>query len=135
MIAFRIGPPIQEPRDKKGAQDLAEDQKQSERFVTLAGVDHAYEQNRQANLTAKHREHVSPDSAEWPKRDLPTLQRRKELRYDPSRHEKIHHPHWPEMPLVQNPKLFTRIDLHRDRVPAKRKKSDCQEEQENFGPE
>ena len=64
MIVFRIGPPIQEPRDKKNAQDLAEDQKHSERFMTLAGIDDAHETNRQTDLAAKHREHVSPDGAE-----------------------------------------------------------------------
>ena len=28
------------------------------------------------------------------------------------------------MPLIQNPELLTRIDLHHDGIPAKRKKND-----------
>ena len=74
MIVFRIGPPIEEPRGEKDAQELTEEENESDRFVTLAGIKNADQQNRQTDLEAKHREHVSPYGAEWPKRDLPALQ-------------------------------------------------------------
>ena len=63
---FRIGPGVQEPRDQKNAQDLAENEKHRERFVTFTGIDHCYEQKRQADLATKDGEHVAPDDAQWP---------------------------------------------------------------------
>ena len=65
-IAFRIGPGVQEPRDQKNAQELDENEKRRERFVTFTGIDDCYEQKGQADLTAKDGEHVAPDDAEGP---------------------------------------------------------------------